>query len=168
MLVGAGVRAFMTEITERDRYWMQYAIDAAGQAAILGEVPVGALIVRDQEVLAVAHNQPIKTSDPTAHAEIVALREACRRTNNYRLPGATLYVTIEPCSMCAAALVHARVARLVFGAPEPKAGAIVSAQQLLDAPFLNHRVAYHGGCEAEACRTLMQTFFQRRRQQHRS
>lgn len=157
----------MTVITEHDHYWMQYAIDAAQQAAALDEVPVGALVVRGHKILAVAHNQPIRACDPTAHAEILVLRDACRREGNYRLPGSTLYVTIEPCSMCAAALVHARVDRLVFGATEPKAGAIVSAQQLLDAPFLNHHVTYTGGCEAEACRALMQSFFQRRRQQQR-
>ncbi len=146
-----------------DDYWMQQALTLAQQAAACGEVPVGALLVRDGEVIGAGHNQPITACDPTAHAEIVALRDAARRVGNYRLPGATLYVTIEPCSMCVGAMMHARVARLVYGAAEPRAGAVESALTLAAAPHFNHRLESVGGVLAEACGALMREFFRGRR-----
>jgi tRNA(adenine34) deaminase len=148
---------------KQDEYWMQLALEQAQLAAAAGEVPVGAVLVKNDELVAAGFNQPIRSCDPTAHAEIIALRTAARKFSNYRLPETTLYVTIEPCAMCAGALVHARVRRLVFGAVEPRAGAIVSTQQLLDAPQFNHRVAYQGGVLAEQCGEVMQRFFRQRR-----
>lgn len=152
-----------TTVSEADAAWMRRALELAREAARAGEVPVGAVVVREGRVLGEGWNQPIASRDPSAHAEIVALRAAAQAAGNYRLPGATLYVTIEPCAMCAGALVHARVARLVFGAREPRAGAIASNLSLLDAAFLNHRVAWQEDpCAAEAT-ALMQAFFRRRR-----
>ncbi len=139
------------------------ALDAAGAAAANGEVPVGAVLVRDGAMLAVAGNAQVAGADPSAHAEILVLRAAARVVGNYRLPGSTLYVTIEPCTMCAGALVHARVERLVFGADEPRAGAVHSTARVLDNPGLNHRVQVtHGVCADEAV-TLLRTFFAARR-----
>nr|WP_246124957.1 tRNA adenosine(34) deaminase TadA [Exilibacterium tricleocarpae] len=142
---------------------MQQALALAERAAALGEVPVGALVVQGDRVVGRGWNQPISACDPSAHAEIVALRDAARHLENYRLPGCRLYVTIEPCGMCAGALVHARIEKLWFGALEPKAGAVVSNQGALDAAYLNHRVAYEGGLCAEACSKLIREFFQTRR-----
>lgn len=142
---------------------MSLALEQARQAAVLGEVPVGAVVVRDGVVLGSGFNCPISKHDPTAHAEIVALRAAAQNLQNYRLPNTTLYVTIEPCSMCVGAIIHARVERVVFGAPEPRAGAVVSTQQLFDADHYNHRVNYTGGILTEKCATIMQTFFRERR-----
>ena len=148
---------------DADEHWMRRALALARNAEDAGEVPVGAVLVRDGEVIGEGWNAPIGRCDPTAHAEIVALRAAASAASNYRLSGSTLYVTIEPCAMCAGALVHARVARLVFAAREPRAGAVASNLELLDAPFLNHRVAWtEGVCEDEAA-TLMRRFFRRRR-----
>ena len=148
---------------DADEHWMRRALALARNAEDAGEVPVGAVLVRDGEVIGEGWNAPIGRCDPTAHAEIVALRAAASAASNYRLSGSTLYVTIEPCAMCAGALVHARVARLVFAAREPRAGAVASNLELLDAPFLNHRVAWtEGVCEDEAA-TLMRQFFRRRR-----
>jgi tRNA(adenine34) deaminase len=127
-------------------------------------VPVGAVLVRGDEVLAEGFNCPIGSHDPTAHAEIVVLREAAKKIGNYRLPGTTLYVTIEPCAMCVGAMIHARVERVVFGAPEPRAGAVVSSQRLLDATHFNHRVVYEGGVLADDCSAIMQQFFRAKRQ----
>ena len=142
---------------------MQLALGLAQHAASLDEVPVGAVVVRDGEVIGEGYNQTITSHDPTAHAEVVALRNAAIRENNYRLPGAELYVTIEPCTMCAGALVHARIARLIFGATEPRAGAICSSAQVLDNPNLNHRIQITSGiCEAEAGQ-LMAGFFKAKR-----
>jgi tRNA(adenine34) deaminase len=146
-----------------DAHWMRVALQQAQQAAMLGEVPVGAVLVRDNELIGAGFNCPISSHDPTAHAEIVALRAAALSDHNYRLPGTTLYVTIEPCSMCVGAIIHARVERVVFGAPEPRAGAVVSTQQLLDADHYNHRVNYAGGVLAEECAGIMQKFFRERR-----
>ncbi len=146
-----------------DEAWMRRALALAGEAAAAGEVPVGAVLVRDGEVLGEGRNGPIGRCDPTAHAEILALREAAARVGNYRLVGSTLYVTVEPCTMCAGALVHARVARLVFGAVEPRAGAVVSSARVLDNPQLNHRVAVCGGVLAEDCAALLRGFFVQRR-----
>ena len=146
-----------------DQHWMTLALQQAQLAAARGEVPVGALLVRDGELIGSGHNQPISSCDPTAHAEIIALRDAAQRVGNYRLPGATLYVTIEPCSMCVGALMHARIARLVYGAAEPRAGAVESALALAAAPHFNHRIACVGGVLAEQCGEVMRQFFRSRR-----
>jgi len=145
--------------------WMQQALQLAERAARQGEVPVGALIVDEKnKLLAQGWNQPIARHDPSAHAEIMALREAGESCQNYRLiPNATLYVTLEPCAMCVGAIVHARIARLVFGAFDPKSGAVTGAHPLLDAPYFNHRVAWHGGVLAEQCATVLQSFFRDKR-----
>ena len=147
-----------------DDRWMRYAINRALQAGERGEVPVGAVVVLDGDLVAEGYNEPILAQDPTAHAEIVAIRRAALQAGNYRLPpGATLYVTIEPCLMCVGALVHARVREVVFGAPEPKTGALVSAVRALDIPTLNHRFAVTSGVLEDECRELMQAFFKERR-----
>jgi tRNA(adenine34) deaminase len=143
--------------------FMREALALAESAAKAGEVPVGAVVVVDGEVVGRGHNQPIGSNDPTAHAEIVAIRDAATRLGNYRLPGSTLYVTVEPCLMCVGAMVHARIGTLVFGAPEPKAGAIESTQRAHEHPALNHRIAVVPGVLAAECRGLMQEFFERRR-----
>ena len=142
---------------------MRYALNRAIEAGERGEVPVGAIVVVDGEIVAEGFNEPIATNDPTAHAEIVAMRRAAAQLGNYRLTGATVYVTIEPCQMCVGAMVHARIARLVYGAPEPKAGAIESAMRAHEHPSLNHRLEVTGGVLAEESRELMQTFFRERR-----
>lgn len=146
-----------------DEYWMQLALEQAQLAAANGEVPVGAVLVKDNELVASGFNQPIGACDPSAHAEIVVLRAAAKKLSNYRLPGATLYVTIEPCTMCVGALIHARVERVVFGAPEPRAGAVASAARLLEGAQFNHRIAVLGGVLAEQCGAMMQQFFRKRR-----
>ena len=146
-----------------DKQWMHRALALAEQAAEHEEVPVGAVLVRDGELLGEGWNQVITAADPTAHAEIVALRAAATRVGNYRLPGSTLYVTLEPCTMCAGAMVHARVERLVFAAREPRAGAICSNCETLAAPFYNHRVQWEEGPLAEDSATLLQSFFKARR-----
>jgi len=150
-----------------DEQWMRYALNRALQAAHLGEVPVGAVLVKDGELLAEGFNEPIATHDPTAHAEIIAMRRAAAQLRNYRLTDSTLYVTIEPCLMCVGAMVHARIGRLVYGAPEPKAGAIESAMRALDHPTLNHRFDVTGGVLGDESRAVMQAFFQERRRQDR-
>jgi tRNA(adenine34) deaminase len=146
-----------------DEQWMRYALNRALQAAHLGEVPVGAVVVRDGDLLGEGFNEPIATNDPTAHAEIVAMRRAAAEVRNYRLTGATLYVTIEPCQMCVGAMVHARIGRLVYGAPEPKAGAIESAMQAHAHPSLNHKIEVTGRILEAECRDVIQRFFQDRR-----
>ena len=128
-----------------------------------GEVPVGAVVVVDGEIVARAHNAPIALADPTAHAEILALRAAARRLGNYRLTGATLYATVEPCPMCCGAILHARVSRVVYGAADPKAGAVDSLYRLLDDPRLNHRVSTRGGVLAEDAARLLKAFFESKR-----
>lgn len=148
---------------ETDRHWMERALSLARRAEDEGEVPVGALLVREGVLLAEGWNRPIAAQDPTAHAEIVVLREAARRCGNYRLPGTTLYVTLEPCPMCMGALVHARVQRLVFAAAEPRSGAAGSVLDLAAHPGLNHQVRVEGGLFAEEARALLQDFFRRRR-----
>lgn len=148
---------------ENDLKWMRYALQLAEQAAALGEVPVGAVIVMDDQVIGEGWNQPISGHDPTAHAEIMALRDAAARVQNYRLVGATLYVTIEPCTMCAGAIVHSRIGRVVFGATEPKAGALVSNGCLFDQSWLNHWPEYQGGLLAEQCSDRISAFFRQRR-----
>ncbi len=142
---------------------MREALRCAQRAQVLGEVPVGAVAVLDGALVGEGWNCPISQCDPTAHAEVMALRAAARQLGNYRLPGVTLYVTIEPCTLCVGAMVHARVARLVYGAPEPKAGVVASRTQLLSADWFNHRVAVTGGVLADDCRALMQDFFRSRR-----
>lgn len=146
-----------------DERWMREALALAKQAGEAGEVPVGAIMVRGGEVLGRGFNQPIRTCDATAHAEIVAIRDASQFCNNYRLPGTTLYVTIEPCTMCLGAMIHARVERLVFGASEPRAGAVVSQAALIDAGHFNHRLSFTHGVLADECSTLLQDFFRSRR-----
>lgn len=142
---------------------MRQALTLARRAAEAGEVPVGAVLVRGGAVIGQGWNRPIGSHDPTAHAEIVAIRDAARRMGNYRLPGSSLYVTVEPCTMCAGALVHARVATLVYGAPEPRAGAVVSTATVLANPALNHRVEVVSGVLAEECAALLKSFFSARR-----
>lgn len=146
-----------------DRHWMQQALELASQAALIGEVPVAAVVVKGSELIAKAYNKPIVSNDPTAHAEVAVLREAGQALGNYRLNGCTIYVTIEPCAMCVGALIHSRVERLVFGAKEPRAGAVTSRLNLLDQDFFNHAVSWHGGVLEEACSQLMSDFFKQRR-----
>ena len=142
---------------------MAAALELAREARERGEVPVGAVVVIDGEIMGRGFNQPVSRNDPTAHAEIVALRQAGREAGNYRLPGSTMYVTIEPCQMCVGAMVHARVARVVYGTPEPKAGAIESAMRAHEHPSLNHRLEVTGRVLENECRDVIQTFFAERR-----
>ena len=146
-----------------DAQFMREAVAEARQALAAGEVPVGAVVVLDGAIIGQAHNRPIALADPTAHAEILALRRAAERTGNYRLVGATLYATVEPCAMCAGAALHARMARLVYGAPDPKAGAVESLFRLLDDARLNHRIETIGGVLAAESAALMRAFFEIRR-----
>lgn len=147
----------------RDMHWMQRALALARCAEADGEVPVGAVLVRDGEVLGEGWNRPIADCDPTAHAEIVALRAAARAVGNYRLPGGTLYVTLEPCLMCTGAMVHARVDRLVFGAFDPKRGAAGTQFDVFSLPGLNHAVTVQGGVLEAECARVLRDFFRRRR-----
>jgi len=146
---------------------MGLALEQARLGAAAGEVPIGAVLVVDDQVIAAAYNQPIGSVDPTAHAEVLVLREAARALGNYRLTGATVYVTIEPCLMCVGALVHARVREVVYGATEPKTGALVSAVRALEYPGLNHRFAVTGGVLEMECRSVIQKFFWERRRTER-
>jgi tRNA(adenine34) deaminase len=146
-----------------DVAFMREALAQAALAEAAGEVPIGAVVVADGAVVGRGFNRPIGAADPTAHAEILALREAARAIGNYRLTGVRLYVTIEPCLMCVGAMVHARVGTLVYGVPEPKAGAVTSALGALNHPSLNHRVEVVSGVLADECRELLQRFFQARR-----
>jgi tRNA(adenine34) deaminase len=143
--------------------WMRAALALARQAAHAGEVPVGAVVVLDGRIVGSGHNQPISAHDPTAHAEVVALRDAARSLGNYRLTGATLVVTVEPCLMCVGAMVHARIATVVFGAAEPKAGALGSTIAAHELPSLNHRMGVVSGVLENECREVMQAFFRVRR-----
>ncbi len=143
--------------------WMALALAEAARAGERGEVPVGAVVVRDDRVLAVAGNAPIARHDPTAHAEILALRAAAETVGNYRLPGCTLYATVEPCVMCVGAALHARIATLVFGCMDPKSGAAGSLFDLTRDARLNHRIAVVSGVEEERCRALLRDFFAARR-----
>ncbi len=147
----------------RDEAWMRRALELAARAEAEGEVPVGALVVRDDEILGVGWNQPVVLRDPTAHAEVLAMRAAAQKAGDYRLAGTTLYVTLEPCPMCAAAIAHARIARLVFGAWDPRQGAAGSAFNLVAAPALNHRVDSFGGVLSEECGAVLKRFFAARR-----
>ena len=150
--------------SEWDRQCMALALDEARRAASRGEVPVGAVLTRDQQVLANSGNAQIELHDPTAHAEIRVLRDAAVREGNYRLPGTTLYVSLEPCTMCCGALIHARVETLIFGTREPRAGAVISAAKTLDNPLLNHRVQWQEGLEEAEAAALLRAFFKARRQ----
>lgn len=147
-----------------DEEWMALAIKQAEIAANESEIPVGAIIVLNNEVIGQGYNSPISNCDPTAHAEIQAIRDACQRTGNYRLPGATLYVTLEPCSMCAGAIVHARIARVIYAATEPKSGIVESQGDFFHAKYLNHKVAASGGVLAEIASEQLTQFFQYRRE----
>jgi len=150
-------------LADFDARYMEMALAEARNADAAGEVPVGAVIVIEGTVVARAFNQPISTSDPTAHAEMVALREATRAVGNYRLSAATMYCTLEPCMMCAGAMIHARIARLVFGALDPKAGSAGSIYNVLSDPRLNHRVELVPGVRQAECSDLLRDFFSRRR-----
>lgn len=146
-----------------DNIYMRQALSQAHNAWALGEVPVGAVIVRDGEVIATGFNQPIGSQDPTAHAEIIALRAAASLLGNYRLPGCELYVTLEPCAMCVGAILHARIARVVYGASDPKTGACGSVVNLFEHGKLNHHASVTGGILAEECGKLLREFFAERR-----
>ncbi len=147
----------------RDSYWMGRALELAARAEAAGEVPVGAVLVQDDRLVAEGWNQPLGSHDPTAHAEVVALRAAGAALGNYRLAGTTLYVTLEPCLMCVGAIVHARVERLVFGAPDPKSGAVNSLYHGFELAGLNHRVAVTAGIMATECGAILRDFFRARR-----
>ena len=151
-------------MTHPHEHYMRLALREAARGARAGEVPIGALLVAaDGEVISRAYNRPVGGCDPTAHAEIVALRRAARRLGNYRLPGTTLYATLEPCAMCAGALVLARVACVVFGATDPKGGAARTLYRILDDPRLNHQAEVVGGVLEDECREMLQEFFRKRR-----
>ena len=153
----------MLEQQSLDEFWMQRALELAQRAESEGEVPVGAVLVRDEQVIGEGWNQPISANDPTGHAEIIALRAAAANLNNYRLLNTTLYVTLEPCSMCAGALVHARVKRVVYGASDPKGGAAGSVFEILGTDKLNHNVEVKAGVLGDACGEVLTNFFQQRR-----
>ncbi len=146
-----------------DEFWMEEALREAQRALAMGEVPVGAVVVYDGRIAGRGCNRPLSSNDPTAHAEILALREAGQAIGNYRLLESELYVTIEPCAMCAGAITHARIRRLIYGAEDPKAGAVHSVLQVLNHPKLNHHVAVTSGVLAARCMDLLQTFFRDRR-----
>jgi len=154
----------MTVAPPTDEDFMREALILAREGWQLGEVPVGAVVVKDGQIVGRGFNHPISAHDPTGHAEIMALRDAARAIGNYRLPGCTLYVTIEPCSMCAGAIFHARIARVVYGAREPKTGAAGSIVDLFAEPRLNHHAAIEGGIMAEECGGLVSAFFTEKRQ----
>jgi tRNA(adenine34) deaminase len=149
--------------TFTDEQWMRYALALALKADASNEVPVGAIVVRDGAIIGEGFNQPISRSDPSAHAEIIALRDAGQAVGNYRFPGATMYVSVEPCAMCAGAVIHSRITRLVYAASEPKAGAVCSHFQLFDQPQMNHKVEWLGGVLASDASSIVQAFFARRR-----
>lgn len=144
-------------------HYMQLALRCAEKAGASGEVPIGAIIVHENQVIAKAWNQPIATNDPTAHAEVVAIRQAASVLNNYRLIGATLYVTLEPCIMCIGAMIHARIDRLVYGAYDPKIGAVQRQLSLLSTPGLNHKLEFFGGILKDECASCLKAFFRARR-----
>jgi len=162
--MGSGIAdASDRAIPERDELWMRRALDLARSGAERGEVPVGAVVVLDGEVIGEGYNAPISRHDPTAHAEIRAMRAAARAIGNYRLGGTSLYVTLEPCAMCAGAMLHARIARVVFGAPDPKTGACGSVIDLFAQQQLNHHAQVVGGVLAGECAAVLRDFFQARR-----
>ena len=148
-----------------DAAWMEQALEQAALAAAGGEVPVGAIVIKDGQIVGRGHNRNLLENDPTAHAEIVALRDAAARMGNHRLTGCVMFATIEPCAMCAGALVHARISRLVYGASDPKAGAAGSVLQVINHPGLNHRMEITAGVLAGRCSDVLQRFFREKRQQ---
>jgi len=149
---------------QTDEFWMEKALILARRAEEQGEVPVGAVVVKDDECIGEGWNRPITSSDPTAHAEMVALRDAAQHMQNYRLPGTTIFVTLEPCVMCAGAIIHARINRVVYAADDPKGGAAGSCTNLLQSGFLNHQAQITAGILAEESRRLLQVFFREKRQ----
>lgn len=151
------------ESYDNDEAWMRRAIALAHKAEVAGEVPVGAVLVKNNECVGEGYNVPITTCDPTAHAEIIAIRDASKKLNNYRLVDTTLYVTLEPCVMCMGAIQHARISRLVFGATDPKRGAVCSALSLSKAEYSNHHIEWTSGVLAKSCSTLLTQFFKARR-----
>jgi tRNA(adenine34) deaminase len=161
--VESGCAGGLNIATNEDAVWMRLALEQARLAAEAGEVPVGAVIVKDGEFVGQGQNRNLRDNDATAHAEIVALREAGSRLKNHRLPGCVMYSTVEPCAMCAGAMVHARLARLVYGAADPKAGAAGSVLEVLNHPRLNHRMEVTSGMLQEECSELLRSFFQARR-----
>jgi len=146
-----------------DHYWMQQALLQAKKALEVDEVPIGAILVQDNQFIAGSYNQPISTHDPSAHAEICCLRQAGQKLNNYRFPGTTMYVTLEPCAMCAGALIQARISRLVFAAYEPRSGAVESVFQILNNTKLNHRIEVFSGALQEQSAQMLQDFFRQKR-----
>ncbi len=158
----------MNDLSPHDEFAMRIALDQASNAWLVGEVPVGAVIMQDGQVIATGYNRPITTNDPTAHAEIVALRHAAQLLANYRLPECELFVTLEPCPMCAMALMHARFKRVVFGAFDPKTGAAGSVVDLFAQARLNHHTVVEGGVMAEACSAMLQGFFAERRAEQKA
>jgi tRNA(adenine34) deaminase len=150
-------------MTADDAVFMGLALGEARRGSLEGEVPIGAVVVLDGEVIGEGHNRPIASMDPTAHAEVLALRQAARKTGDYRLPGATLYSTVEPCPMCCGAVLHARLARVVYGAADPKAGAVRSLYRLLEDPRMNHEVAVTGGVLSRESAALLTEFFKTKR-----
>ena len=160
--MGIAIEQSQTLLT-LDEKWMALAIEQANLAEKIGEVPVGAVLIQDDKLIAAAHNQPIINNDPTAHAEIQLLRVAGKNLGNYRLPNTTLYVTLEPCTMCLGAMMHARISRVVFGAYDQKTGVCGSCQDLTTSDCFNHSIATQGGILATECRSLLQLFFKNRR-----
>lgn len=150
-----------------DETWMRVAISLAEKAESMGEVPVGAVVVANNQIIGQGFNQPIRANDPCAHAEILAIRQAASHINNYRLVKTTLYVTLEPCVMCAGAMIHARIERLMFGAFDPKSGAAGSVLDLMQVPSLNHRIVAQGGLLEESCGDLLRSFFRKKRMSQR-
>ena len=148
---------------ENNEYWMRLALEQAAIAQQSGEVPVGAVIVKDGQLIATGWNQPISTSDPSQHAEINCIRNACELLKNYRIPGCDLYVTLEPCAMCAGAIVHTRIQKLVFGAYEPRAGVAQSQQNFFESGWLNHKAEVIGGVLEQECGQILKDFFKSRR-----
>ena len=146
-----------------DEQFMRRALQLAEQAATVGEVPVGALVVANGEVIGEGYNQPISSCDPTGHAEIIAIRKAATALGNYRLSGCDLYVTIEPCTMCVGAMIHGRIGRIVFGAAEPRAGALESQLKLMDSSHFNHSIEWQGGVLAQECGAIISDFFRAKR-----
>ena len=155
----------MNDMLKDDHYWMSRAIELAKYASKLGEVPVGAIIVKDNELVSQAWNQPISGHDATAHAEILAIRSAGEKLQNYRIPDTTLYITLEPCAMCLGAIVHARIARVVFGAQETKAGMLLSNKALIESGCFNHDFNWLGGVSAGLCSEVISDFFKKRRKE---
>jgi tRNA(adenine34) deaminase len=157
----------MTVQEERDQYWMQYALALADKAEQAGEIPVGAVLIKDEQVIGEGWNMSICQHDPSAHAEMLAVRQGAQQLQNYRLLDTTLYVTLEPCAMCAGLLVHSRIGRLVFGAFDAKTGAVGSVMNLVQHPVLNHQLAVTGGVLAAECGAKLSEFFRQRRKQHK-